>query len=78
MDVEWGALTRPEHKAVFNVLKDMHDDVIGRVKVKDGHDNSDLFAIATDLNRVMHAGNDDLARREHRFERRSCDCGVCP
>jgi hypothetical protein len=78
MNIDWASLSRSQHAAVFETLRTVHTDVINRVKIKDGHDNSDLFAIASDLNQAMHAGNDDLVRREHRFERASCDCGVCP
>lgn len=78
LSIEWESLTRHQHDAMFTALKDLHADVIGRVKAEEGHDNTLLLAFATELTRAMHAANDDLVRREHRFERQPCDCGVCP
>jgi hypothetical protein len=42
----------------------MHEAVLSYVRIGEGHDNGALFALAADFNNTMHAGNDDLARRE--------------
>ena len=78
MNIDWASYTRPQHEAVFDVLAAVHADTISRIRVGEGIDNTPLFALATDINNAMHAGNDDLARREHRYEKADCDCGVCP
>lgn len=79
MDIDWNALTLPQHQAVLAALTQMHQEVISRVRIKDGHDNAALFAVAVEVNKAMHAGNDDLARRDHSMSPvTNCDCGVCP
>ena len=67
-----------EHKQVFAVIAAIHSATIDRIRVGEGIDNRPLFDLAHDLNNAMHAGNDDLVRREHRMEKTGCDCGVCP
>lgn len=66
-DIDWAALSRPQHEAVFAALVNVHDDVLSRVRVGEGRDNTTLFTLASDLNTAMGAGNDDLARRELAF-----------
>lgn len=78
LNIDWASMSRDEHGAVFDVLAAVHAHTISRVRAGEGIDNTPLFNLAADLNQAMHAGNDDLARREHRYERTNCDCGVCP
>ncbi len=63
-DIDWAAMTRTQHEASFNMLVVFHDDMNGRLRIGEGHDNGDLFDISRDINKAMHAANDDLARRE--------------
>lgn len=63
--VDWPSLTLDQHAAAFRILRRAHEAVLARVVIAEGHDNTALFALAKDINNAMHAGNDDLARREH-------------
>jgi hypothetical protein len=62
--VDWATLTPAQHSTAFALLRRMHEAVLSYVRIGEGHDNGALFALAADFNNTMHAGNDDLARRE--------------
>lgn len=76
LNIDWAGMTMGEHEQVFAVLSAVHAHTISRIG--EGIDNMPLLELGRDLNKAMHAANDDLTRREHRFERTDCDCGVCP
>lgn len=78
LNIDWAGMTLGEHEQVFAVLCAVHAHTISRIRIGEGIDNTPLFNLVADINKAMHAGNDDLVRREHRMERKSCDCGVCP
>lgn len=65
--IDWASMTPPQHSTAFSVLATVHADVVSRIRVGEGHDNSVLFELAADINKALHAGNDDLARREHQL-----------
>jgi len=63
-DLDWSAMSRVEHTATFAALRACHAEAMSHVRIKDGHDNTDVLDLGIAINRAMHAGNDDLARRE--------------
>lgn len=63
-DLDWSSMTRVEHTAAFAALRACHAEAMSRVRIKDGHDNTDILDFGIAINRAMHAANDDLARRE--------------
>lgn len=63
-DIDWAGMTSAQHKTAFAVLAWLHADVISHVRIGEGHDNTELFALAADINHAMQRGNDELVRRE--------------
>lgn len=61
--IDWPALTLAQHETTFATLHAVHRAIIDRVD-PGTPEAGVMLALAVDINKVMHAGNDDLARRE--------------
>lgn len=63
-EIDWASMSYTQVGDGVMILKSVHDETMSRIRIKGGHDNSELLNLGIALNAAMNDANLNLAHRD--------------